>query len=308
MIEDSCRRALDSGGLSMSKSLAFPLVMLLVTLTMLQGGDQVVHFNDNLRPLNMPPTYTNGHVAVHDLTGISVYRSDGQLRYKVPLSVTRGTRNVANDKDGTLATAIDRAGEGGHVAVFDPSGSLVRMIEIPDLEPSSVVFAPDHSMWVTVVRRPVSAEAAADYGLLRHYSPEGELLGSFLPRSSFDSVDEPIQVVTALPDVHWANDRIAVYLKARTNHKSYWVEASPSGKELGRWAVPRDIVPRGLTSSGRAYAQGMGQLYVLDRSRSAWVPMAGATLGTLIGIDGGRLVFADRTRPAVSFVPEPSGF
>jgi hypothetical protein len=289
----------------MLRVLAFFLSTLFVPAAMSQVADEVVYFNDNLRPLNMPPTYTHGHIAVHDLTGVSVYQADGKLRYKVPLSATRGMRNVANDKDGKLAITIHRSGDGGHVAIFDRTGSLTRMIDIPDAQPSSVVFAPDHSLWVTVVRRPFHSETAADYGLLRHYSPEGELLESFLPRSSFKSVDDPIQTVAALPDVHMGRDRIAVYLKARTNSNSLWVEVSPSGKELGRWAVPRNVVPRGFTSGGTAFAQGLDQLYVLDRAKSIWVPTTAAAPGTLIGTEGARLVFADRSRPMVSLVSEP---
>ena len=187
---------------------------------------EIVCQKPDLRSLNMPPTWSNGFLAVFDPNGISVYNGDGSFRYSVGRSPNDSIVNVTLDTDGTLAATQSS----GPILLVDPTGTPARLIETPGFIASSAAFAPDHTIWVTGVSRPESRNDTSDYQLLRHYAKTGDLLGSYLPRSSFPTIDDPIQNVTTLPDIHIAAGRIRIFLKARTHRKKHVGRNGPERK------------------------------------------------------------------------------
>ena len=170
---------------------------------------ETVYQTSELRPLNMPPRWSNGFLAVFGANGISVYNGDGSLRYEVRRSPNASVVNVAFDTDGTLAATH----HDGPILIVDPTGAVIRRIETPGFSPSSAAFAPDHTIWLTGTRQPASRDDTSDYNLLLHYARTGELLGSFLSRASFPTIDDPIQNVTALPDIHVAAGRASRWFR-----------------------------------------------------------------------------------------------
>lgn len=256
-------------------------------------------YQTDLRPLNMPPTWSNGFLAVFRPNGVSVYNPDGSFRYHVERSANDSIVNVALDTNGALTATQHH----GPILVVDSTGALNRTIETPGFIPSSAAFAPDGTIWVNGVLKPDRTNIGADYNLLRHYNTTGELLGSYLPRSSFPTLDDPIQNVTALPDIHIAAGRIGILLKARTHVKSLWVETDLAGKELGRWNIAYDGHPITLAPDARVYARTVWEIFMLNREQRRWTPVPVNSPGILIGSERDTLVFVDRSQPRVYRLP-----
>ena len=152
---------------------------------------------------------------------------------------------------------------------------------------------------MTGIRKPELRNDGSDYKLLRQYAKTGELLGSYLPRSSFPMIDDPIQNVTALPDIHIAAGRIGIFLKARTHRKSLWVETDLNGRELGRWNITYDGTPITIAPNAKVYARGISGIYVLNREQRKWMLAPVSSPGALIGSDRDSLIFVDRSQPRV---------
>jgi hypothetical protein len=264
---------------------------------------EVAYQTDSLRPLNMPPTFAGGYLAVHDRGGIAVYSRDGTLRYRIPYEYPPGgsIRNVAVDTDGTAAATVDFWNKGG-ISLWNTEGTKIRDIDTGEYVPSFVAFAPDHSVWTTGTRTRARPENKTDYLVLRHFSREGALRGAYLPRSSFASDREPAESITALPGIHIANGRVGMYLPGGGNRQRVWVETDLNGKELGRWLMNSGGHPAAMTHSGAVYARGVSGLLILDRAAGQWSPVSLPSDGILIGAEGESLVFADRTGSCVRWV------
>lgn len=234
------------------------------------GQARDVYYQGNLTPLNITPTFDKGYLAVYEPEhAVSLYRPDGSLAEKVTTQVPHAAwTNVVNaspDTDGSLALAveyrIDHLGGGG-VTVFDPTGSQTAFIDTSaDYWPAQVCFGPDHSIWAIGWRRlNASAASNADYFVLRHYARNGQLLGAFLPRSSF--VQEPV------------------------------------GNVVRRVDLPQKSI-RAFPGDGSLYAIGYQNGYsVLDPAINSWRVISSFPNGILLGADGTQLVFLIETQTA----------
>jgi len=141
------------------------------------------------------------------LDGFTVFNPEGMLAYQVNITAPDGTPGHliprgdawAIDTDGAVLVPISYGGYGGHghvkgggIVVLDRNGKQIRFVDTARFLPDATCFGPDHSIWVigtqfTPMREsdPVDHVERRDYDLVRKYSPDGKLIGSFLPRSLF---------------------------------------------------------------------------------------------------------------------------
>jgi hypothetical protein len=280
------------------------VLMLSTCAIAFDAASETRYQTDSLCPLNMPPRFDHGYLAVYEWSGVGIYAASGALQYRIPKLPNALTMNVAVDKDGTAVTSGDFSDGKGALWLWNSAGSNIRVIRTPDYVPSYVAFAPDGSIWTTGTRDQSNRHTPEDYAILRHFSREGALLGAYLPRSSFPSEREPAEPVMALPALCIANGRIGVYFSGGGRKHHVWIEVDLNGKELGRWLLSNiDGDPAAFTEAGVVYARSLDGIYRLDRAAGNWIVTSIAVLGTLVGSDGESLVFADRASPRIYRVP-----
>jgi hypothetical protein len=151
--------------------------------------------------------------------------------------------------------------------LFDRTGAQIRFVDTGLYLPTQVCFAPDHSIWTVGWQGPEAIGKNEDYFILQNYSQDGQQLGAFLPRSSFDAEPDPVGPMTGA-----------------------W-----------RW----DFAGRSLlafTQSGAIYGQEH-DVAVFDRATTNWRPVAGMPDGHLLGADGESLVFSLRGQSVLRWVP-----
>jgi hypothetical protein len=275
------------------------IILSVLALPSYAAGSEVQYQTDSLRPMNMPPIFDHGYLAVYERGAVGIYRGSGALQYRIPSDAPEVVSSVAVMADGRAATCVGLANGKGAIGLWDSAGSKLRTIETGDFLPSFVAFGPDGSIWTTGMQRGPGGAAVEDYLILRHFSPQGELLGAFVRRSSFHGDRDPAEPVHALPALRIANDRIGMYFHGSDRKHNVWVEADLNGKELGRWPLPFDGYPAAFTESGAVYARGVDGVYVLDRAAGKWILDPMGSPGDLVGAAGESLVFADRSRALV---------
>jgi hypothetical protein len=266
-----------------------------------------VHYQGDLAPLNILPTFDKGYLAVYEPEHtIPLYRPDGSLAYRakalVPGAKSIGVANADPEADGSLAIAVEYCIEklqGGAVAIFDPTGIQSAFIETgTDWLPTQVCFGPDHSIWAIGWRghaRP--ATNVVDYFVLRHYSRDGRLLDAFLPRSSFDQ--DPVAPVVGGWQLRSANGRIGglFYASSRNGtarRMGEWIEVDLLGKVVRQVEIPGKSAVA-FSDDGSLYARGYdGDYSVLNPAGNSWQLFLGEISGNLLGADGGSLVFQIR--------------
>jgi hypothetical protein len=282
----------------MTKAAAVPIVTILMLSTpaiSFEAAFETRYQTDSLRPLNMPPRFDHGYLAVYEWKGIGVYSASGELKYRIPNLSNVSTSDVAIDKDGTAVTAGNLSDGKGALWLWNSAGSNIRVIETPEYVPTYVAFAHDGSIWTTGTRDQTKRHTPDDYAILRHFSREGALLGAYLPRSSIPTEREPAEAVTALSALRIANGRIGVYLPGGGRKLHVWIEFDLNGKELGRWLLNSiDGHPAAFTEAGVVFTRSTDGIYRLDRAAGNWIHTSIAAPGTLVGADGESLVFADR--------------
>jgi hypothetical protein len=88
---------------------------------------------------------------------------------------------AAADTDGTVLVTISYESNShawlGGLVVLNQDGKQIRFVDTAGFLKEVACFGPDHSIW-TMGRR-------GDRNLVRRYSSDGKLIGSFLPRSTF---------------------------------------------------------------------------------------------------------------------------
>ncbi|HEY3824980.1 MAG TPA: hypothetical protein VGL82_10490 [Bryobacteraceae bacterium] len=291
-----------------------------------------VHFQGNLTPLNIMPTFDRGYTAVYDrdpgadayLVSVDLYSSEGSLVYRASAHAPDGSRvsisNVAVDSDGSLAAAVDykmpcQAPENGvaprragGIALIDRTGNQSGFIDTGcNYWTTQVAFGLDHSIWTLGYLGNAKRDLAADYLTLRHYSPAGQELGAFLSRDSFphpsDAHMEPLILPeTGLWSLRVVNEQVEVMLP----RADLWIEVSPDGREKGRWPTGQGARPFAFTADGRAWRQAGEKLMVFDRSSGAWTKSGLQGInGHLIGGDGNSLIFLMADAQTVGWVTAP---
>jgi len=277
-----------------------------------------VYYQGDLAPLNIVPTFDKGHLVVYDRDHkINVYAPDGSPLYRaaaqVPNTDWADIQNAAVDTDGTLVGAIRysraKRTSGGGIVLFDRTGAQIRFVDTGLYLPTQVCFAPDHSIWTVGWQGPEAIGKNEDYFILQNYSQDGQQLGAFLPRSSFDAEPDPVGPMTGAWQLRTSNGRVGAIFYASSILRTWqkprsaeqWVETDLKGKETGRW----DFAGRSLlafTQSGAIYGQEH-DVAVFDRATTNWRPVAGMPDGHLLGADGESLVFSLRGQSVLRWVP-----
>jgi hypothetical protein len=263
-----------------------------------------VYYQGDLAPLNITPTFDKGYLAVYEPAHtIALYGPDGSLAYRATAQVPRGrwtnVVNAAPDDDGSLAIAVEYRSEklqAGGVAVFDPMGTQAAFIDTgADWLPTQLCFGPDRSIWAMGWRGlDAPKTSSADYFVLRHYARDGRLLGSFLPRSSFEQ--DPVGPIVGGWQLRSANGRIgglfyitSVFPQGTERRTNEWIEIDLLGNVVRRVDLPQKAI-QAFSSDGSIYARGYrGGYTVLNPVLNSWRTVSGA--GNLLGADGSSLVF-----------------
>jgi hypothetical protein len=129
---------------------------------------------------------------------------------------------------GGSAFRADGAGM-SFIAWIGRMGAVERVVQTSQFGSFELCFGSGETLWaVGRVRNPDSSEAQ-QYGVLRHYSRDGTLLGSLLPRESFARYNG--QHPGAGSFLVAGSDRIGFYAP---NAKE-WIEIGASGTVLRRW-------------------------------------------------------------------------
>ena len=276
-----------------------------------------VYYQGFLVPQSIVPTFDKGYLLVYNFEKIDVYAPDGSPLYsvsaEVPNAKIANIQNAAADVDGTMAGAVYYARErarGGGIVLFDRSGRQTRFFDTGKYWPTQVCFAPDHTIWTLGWQGPETSGPHDDYFVLRNYSQDGQELGAFLPRSTFEPESDPVGPMIGGWRLRIMNNRIgAVFYGGMIlgpRHKSrpmQWIEVDLKGKVLGLWEVGAEWPPEAFTQSGALYTHSGDAVLVFDRSTKAWRPVAGTPAGFLLGADGNSLVFEVRGTSRLRWVP-----
>ena len=296
-----------------------PFLFLAATLcnAALAAESREVYYQGFLVPQSIVPTFDKGYLLVYNFEKIDVYAPDGSPLYsvsaEVPNAKIANIQNAATDVDGTMAGAVYYARErarGGGIVLFDRSGKQTRFFDTGKYWPTQVCFAPDHTIWTLGWQGPETSGPHDDYFVLRNYSQDGQELGAFLPRSTFEPESDPVGPMIGGWRLRIMNNRIgAVFYGGMIlgpRHKSrpmQWIEVDLKGKLLGRWEVGAEWPPEAFTQSGALYTHSGDAVLVFDRSTKAWRPVAGTPAGFLLGADGNSLVFEVRGTSRLRWVP-----
>jgi hypothetical protein len=286
--------------------------------TALAAEARDVYYQGDMTPLNIVPTFDKGYLVVYDQNKVNIYAPDGSSLYSASAQVQSahwaGIQNAAVDTDGTLGGAVRychraKHTRGGGIVLFDRTGNQRRFVDTGPYLPTQVCFASDHSIWSIGWQGPEANAKNQDYFILRNYSQDGEQLGAFLPRSSFEAEPDPVGPMVGAWQLRTSNGRVGAAFYAssivgmwqKPRSAEQWIETDLKGKEIGRW----DFAGRSLlafTQSGDIYGQDH-DVAVFDRATNQWRPVAGTPDGHLLGADGDNLVFSLRGQNILRWVP-----
>ena len=239
-----------------------------------------------------------------------------------PLTLPESFRVMISDVavgfDGTIAasaSANDREGNGFvSIAWLKSDGSLIRVVRTTPFGARQVSFTADGSLWAIGMETVVEGvrKESPVHDVLRRYGPDGELLGTYLPRLSL-SAGWP----------HPSHGGLLVTSKERVGFISEkagkWAVLAGDGTILGQGAISAPegfkIYVAAITDSGRLFVSGTWRgekmpasgnfpripVFEIDPNSGELqlVDMSGA-LGeresaNLIGADGEQLVFKAET-------------
>jgi hypothetical protein len=273
--------------------------------------DLFVNYSFGDRPV---PKWANGFLiayqSVREPSQVFLFNRSGQLvlhtRIDIPNYGEIKIFDVAASADGSVVISASGTGVGAFLALLNSSGTIDRIIKDPAFPLARLCFAPDGTLWAMgsyldhSIHRP---EDMPDYPTLRHYSRDGQLLGSMLPRNSFAlrTWQEPGLFALLVA----SRDRIGIYSRSANE----WVEVSPAGEIIGRWEgvnMPdhSDITGVGMLADGSLYVSAQGPsaehprqigflgVYSLDKQSGEWKPFnvfdeSGKKRSTMIyGADG----------------------
>jgi hypothetical protein len=278
--------------------------------------------------------------------GFDLFDPAGRLAYQVDITAPDGSpghliprsQAWAADTDGTVLVPISYGGYGGNghvkgggIVVLDQGGKQIRFVDSGRFLPDAACFGPDHSIWVIGTQfaplhdgEAIDQAQPADYNLVRHYSPAGKQIGSFLPRSLFP----PGLAPGGTGWIRASRDRIgAMTYPGQVGNYPEWVELDLEGKLLGRWKLgpqrTSDPVTHNqqhalegfaFTADGRLFAQTLScplprqcsyRLESLDRVTSTWEPVDHNPVDRfryVVGADGNDVVLWDRSPAPASGV------
>ena len=253
--------------------------------------------------------YRNGYMLRFDRMidrVVRVYGPDGRFRLNLPIYLPGATvtwaYDVAVDSDGSfVAGAGGGSGDMRQVSqlglvMFDSNGAQTGVIDTKRFWPSHVTIAADHSIWV--LGQQGETKDATDYMVVRKYSRSGELIGSYLPRSTFPAGLAPGSS-SVPPTIMAAGDRIAVVAFSGMNGTLLeLIEMDSNGNLLGRMRSDKQRVQfYALTSDGAFYGGTNNLLLRFDVAKGVTHEVQGPSKEyCLAGVDGVNLVFRTHTK------------
>jgi hypothetical protein len=258
--------------------------------------------------------FRNGYIFQldHRFKGvIGVYAPDGRFKLNLPVRLPGAdvawANDVAVDPDGGFVVgAVGGDGDVRHVTqrgvvMLDSNGIQTGVIDTKNFSPNHVAIAEDHSIWVLGAQ--YGPGNKPDYMTLRKYTRDGELAGSYLPRSSFPAGLEP-GGEGAPVTVMAAGNRIAVVaFSGNVGNLLELIELDGDGNVLGRMRADHLSGPMtfALTTDGHLYGRSHGGD---SRSTLALFDVAAGTsknvdapekVGWLMGADQEALVYRIRS-------------
>lgn len=298
-------------------------ILLLFAVTLgnlgMAAAPREIYYQGLLEPLNITPTFDKGYVFEYDRQKVWVFGPDGSRLFSISAEIANcklaNIDNAAVDSDGTIAGAVmysmdaTAKNEHGGIAVFDRSGKQVWFFDTGAYHPTQIAFGPDHSIWALGWPGTQTREWRDDFLILRNYSQQGQELGAFLPRSSFDEHPNPVGPMTGMWELRVIGDRVGaaiyrspIYRPEEGPRQVLWLETDLKGKELGRWTIPAGHAPQAFTESGALYTHEGHAVSVFDRMAQAWRTVATPAEGILLGADGDDLVFLIRGTSTLRWV------
>ncbi|HEY3440945.1 MAG TPA: hypothetical protein VGK29_09345 [Paludibaculum sp.] len=255
-------------------------------------------YNGNLTPLNIRPSFDNGHLITYTSQHtITIRPPQGAPAFTLSAhepAAGASMSNAAVDTDGVIATSVLGEKTIG-IAIFRPDGNQERIIQTGPYLPSTIRFGTDHTIWT--LGEPIPhIKPQPDYAVLRNYSRDGRLLGAYLPRSTFKTDAMLVPSNHGFVLLHIAAGRVGMMLDFTQDGRDVqWLETDVAGKETGRWALPRGYWVHGVTTDGTVYATGNpgSPLVALHRETREWKTLSIPAEGKLIGVDGEHLVFLE---------------
>jgi hypothetical protein len=217
--------------------------------------------------------FRNGYIfqLEHFVKGvIGVYAPDGRFMLNLPVRLpgasVSGAEDVVVDSDGSFVVgAIGGGGDMRYVTqrgviMLDSNGIQTGVIDMKNFSPNHVAIAEDHSIWV--LGSEAKSRNRPDYMILRKYNRAGELVGSYLPRSTFPVGFEPGDASPAVT-LMAAGNRIAIVAFSGTSGDLLeLIQLDGDGNVLGRMRADHLTGPIGfaLTTDGHLYARSGGGL------------------------------------------------
>jgi hypothetical protein len=279
----------------------FLVLSVLASQTLIAGEVRDIVYQGNLTPRNITPSFDKGYLLVYEGGAeISVYGPSGNLLSHAVASMPRAkyviVENAAADVDGTVVSAvefrIDNRRRGGLV-LFSPTGQQKSLVETGDYLPTQVDFGPDHSIWTLGWTATSRESNPREYSVLRNYTPQGTVLGEFLPRSTFEPGPEPVVPIVGGWQLRVTSRGAGAVFYASSRRQSreiLWVEVNLKGKVLGRWNLPPKHIAA-YTDDGTVYSVDTTGMSVLDATTSTWRSVPTISGGPLLGAEGADLVF-----------------
>lgn len=229
-----------------------------------------------------------------------VYAPDGHFALNIPIRIPDAASawayDVGVDSDGSFVVAAGGSLDGGYVVkrhailMFDPNGTQTAFIDTKNFWPNHLAIAEDHAIWVLG-----SQSEHGDYAILRQYAHDGQLIGSYLARSTFPEGLSPGGPGVPYSVMVASNRIVVVAASGETGDLRELIELNASGNVTGRMRLDGPSSQFALTTNGHLYQHrnsdrnGMVLLDVATRSsKSLGLP---TRYGYLIGGDGGNLVW-----------------
>ena len=203
--------------------------------------------------LQPAPYFRHGRV-FQLLQVLKVYERDGTFAFYAPIRTPDGNlttaRDISVDSDDSFVVATDQG-----LALLDSRGLQTGFIKTNGFWVGHLVITEDHSVWV--LGHPERREK--DYTVLRKYSRDGALLGSWLPSSTFAPGTPEPGSEGGRTRLMASGNEIAVAAGGDLIH------LDGDGKVLGRMRLDKSMKLRefAFTSDGRIYGWGINDGLVL---------------------------------------------
>lgn len=270
------------------------------------------------------PHATDPHVMIFNRAGQAI--STVKLDFPGSTEIrTYDAAAVGSDGSAVVSAAVwEQSHEVAAVLCFTvASGTIRRVVRTNPFLANVMRVAPDGNIWAlgTDLER---GHGARDALVLAKFSPEGRLLGQYLPRAAFGGSVHPSSISNrGRPYLLILSDRVGIW----TSQTQEWWEVDFHGEVLGRW--PAATIPQGgaaaslqddsrmtvhslaVTPTGRllAWLTGFGRsgLYEFRKDQGSWLrlgrpfePDARSYTGAL-GAEGERILMRTATPGEAAF-------